>query len=201
MPGGTFIHSAVALAPYSYILALEGVGVGVAWIAVRRPAWKAFVATRVFTSAAIALSLVIAWLGVGSVHATWTAHARPGDTVAAAFEQAKVPATDRVMSIDAAGTKYATGLGGVVLVNDPLDTILNVGLAYDIRWLVLDRSDGVASVAPILDSDQRPAWIGKPIYSERGTGTNPDGSPQAYSLAIFPVCLDSTNDPRCFSSP
>ena len=201
VPGGTFIHSAVALAPYSYILALEGVGVGVAWIAVRRPAWKAFVATRVFTSAAIVMSLLIAWLGVGSVHATWTARRDKADTVAAAFAQAKVPATDRVMSIDAAGTKYATGLGGVVLVNDPLDTILNVDLAYDIRWLVLDRSDGVASVAPILDSDQRPAWIGKPIYSERGTGTNPDGSPQAYSLAIFPVCLDSTNDPRCFSSP
>ena len=28
VPGGTFIHSAVALAPYSYILALEGVAVG-----------------------------------------------------------------------------------------------------------------------------------------------------------------------------
>jgi hypothetical protein len=200
VPGGTFIHSAVALAPYSYILALEGIGVAVAWIAVRRPAWKAFVATRVFTSAAILMSLLIAWIGVGGVHATWTARRDKANTVAAAFETAKVPATDRVMSIDAAGTKYSTGLGGVVLVNDPLDTILNVGVAYQIRWLVLDRSDGVASVAPILDGDQRPAWIGKPIYSERGAGTNPDGTPQAYSLAIFPVCLDASNDPRCFSA-
>src|SRR4029453_1714295 len=32
VPGGTFIHSAVALAPYAYILALEGIAVLVAWI-------------------------------------------------------------------------------------------------------------------------------------------------------------------------
>ena len=33
VPGGTFIHSAVALAPHAYILALEGLAVAVAWIA------------------------------------------------------------------------------------------------------------------------------------------------------------------------
>ena len=104
------------------------------------------------------------------------------------------------MSIDAAGLKYATGHPGVVLVNDPLATILDVGYAYDIRWLVLDRADGVPSVSPILDKDERPAWIGAPIYAERGTGLNADGTPQAYSLAIFPVCLNATFDPRCFGT-
>ncbi|MFL5768834.1 MAG: ArnT family glycosyltransferase, partial [Chloroflexota bacterium] len=39
VPGGTFIHSAVALAPHAYILALEGIALAVAWIAARRPAW------------------------------------------------------------------------------------------------------------------------------------------------------------------
>ncbi len=153
-----------------------------------------------FTSAAIVLSLVIALLGVGNVHSTWTARRDRATTVATAFADAHVPATDRVMSIDAASMKYATGLGGVVLVDDPLGTILDVGFAYDIRWLVLDRSETVASVSPILDKDERPAWIGRPIYSERGTGTNPDGTPQAYSLAIFPVCLNTAIDPRCFST-
>jgi hypothetical protein len=189
VPGGTFIHSAVALAPYSYILALEGVGVGVAWIALRRPAWRAFVATRVFTSAAIVLSVLIAWLGVGSVHATWEARRDKATTIAAAFQQAKVPPTDRVMSIDAAGTKYWTGLGGVVLVNDPLGTILDVAFAYDIRWLVLDRTDGVASITPILAGTQQAAWLGPPIYSEPG------------SLVVYPVCLTDPNDPRCFGTP
>jgi hypothetical protein len=51
VPGGTFIHSAIALAPFTYILALEGVAVAVAWIAARRPAWDAGSATRVFSGA------------------------------------------------------------------------------------------------------------------------------------------------------
>ena len=187
VPGGTFIHSAVALAPHSYILALEGIGVGVAWIAARRPAWRAIVATRLFSGAAIAFSLTIALLGTQSVHANWAGRRERATAVAAAFEQAGVPATDRVMSIDAAGLKYATGRGGVVLVDDPLGTILDVGVAYDIRWLVLDATDGVDSVAPILDQDQRPAWIGPSIYRQDSVG-------------IYPVCLDGSFDPRCFSN-
>jgi hypothetical protein len=200
VPGGTFIHSAVALVPHGYILALEGIGVGVAWIAARRPAWRAINPTRLFTGSAIAFSLVIALLGTQSVHSTWAARRDRASTIAAAFEAAGVPAGDRVMSIDAAGLKYATGLGGVVLVNDSLGTILDVGFAYGIRWLVLDASEGVASVAPILDDDQRPAWIGPPIYTERGSGVTASGTDRRYSLGIYPVCLDGSFDPRCFSN-
>jgi hypothetical protein len=129
VPGGTFIHSAVALAPHSYILALEGIGVGVAWIASRRPAWRAIVATRLFTGAVIAFSVILAVLAVQNVHANWAERRDRATTIADAFETAQVPADDRVMSIDAAGTKYATGHGGTVLVNDPLATILQVGFA------------------------------------------------------------------------
>ena len=81
------------------------------------------------------------------------------------------------MSIDAASTRYWTGRGGVVLVNDPLDTIHEVARAYDIRWLVLDRGDAVAAVAPILDGGPLPAWLGDPILAE--------GSP--LQLAVYPV--------------
>ncbi len=200
VPGGTFIHSAVALAPHSYVLALEGIGVGVAWIAARRPSWSAPVATRLFTAAAVAFSIVLAVLGTLGVHDTWTARRDRASAIAAAFEQAHVPATDRVMSIDASGTKYATGRGGVVLVNDPLGTILDVGYAYRIRWLVLDASESVDSVAPILEEDQRPAWIGPPIYTQPGTALTAGGTTAKYSLGIFPVCLEGSSDPRCFST-
>ena len=71
--------------------------------------------------------------------ATWTARAEQHQAVAAALDAAGAPASDRVMSIDASGTQYWSGRGGVVLVNDPLDTIDDVARAYDIRWLVLDR--------------------------------------------------------------
>ena len=49
VPGGTFIHSAIALAPHAYILAVEGIAVAVAWIAARRPRWNRDAATRLFT--------------------------------------------------------------------------------------------------------------------------------------------------------
>ncbi len=57
VPGGTFIHSAVALAPHSFVLAMEGVAAAVAWAARRRPAWNVETATKVFVGAAVAFSL------------------------------------------------------------------------------------------------------------------------------------------------
>ena len=75
------------------------------------------------------------------------------DDVATALDQAGAPMTDRVMSIDAAGYRYAAGRPGVVLVNDPLETIHQVAQAYGIQWLVLERDDGVSAVGPILVRD------------------------------------------------
>ncbi len=177
VPGGTFIHSAVALAPYSYILALEGIVVAIGWVAVRRPSWDREAAIRVFGGAAIAFAVGVAILGSLAVHATWSARRDRALEVAAALDGAGAPPNDRVMSIDAAGTRYWTGHGGVVLVNDPLETIHDVASAYDIRWLLLDRGDSVASVAPILDGGPRPAWLGAPILAE-GTPTR---------LAVYPI--------------
>ena len=154
VPGGTFIHSAVALAPHSYILALEGIVVAVGWIAARRPAWdRGRRAIRVFGGADDRVRD-----RSPRSPARWSS-TRPGpasrDRVPSRWRTRWTrPArriTDRVMSIDASGTRYWTGHGGVVLVNDPLDTIEEVARAYDIRWLVLDRDDAWPAVAPILD--------------------------------------------------
>jgi hypothetical protein len=73
--------------------------------------------------------------------------------------------------------KYWTGHGGVVLVNDPLDTIEAVAHAYGIRWLVVDREDSVRSLGPVLDGAARPAWLRAPILAEG----------QPLRLAVFPV--------------
>ena len=72
-------------------------------------------------------------------------------------------------------TRYWTGRGGVVLVNDPVATIGEVADAYDIDWLVLDRG-AVDTTTPILDGD-RPAWLGAPILE--------DGDPPEH--AVYPV--------------
>ena len=158
VPGGTFIHSAVALAPYSYVLALEGVAVVVAWFGRRRPAWDPGPTTRLATVAVVAVVVLGALTSVGVVHAGWAAGRDRLLAVRDALDAAGAPATARVMSIDAAATRYWTGRGGVVLVNDPVATIGEVADAYDIDWLVLDRG-AVDTTTPILDGD-RPAWLG-----------------------------------------
>ena len=197
VPGGTFIHSAVALAPHSYILALEGIAVAVAWVARRRPAWDADAATRFFSATAIGFAVLCTVVGGVVVHANWTNRVEGFRAVAGALDAAGAQTSDRVMSIDASGTRYWTGLGGVVLVNDPLDTVESVARAYDIRWLVLDADDSVAAVAPILDRDERPAWIGPPVYTQPRTV---DGTPQVgdgrFSVGVYPVCLEP-GDARC----
>jgi Dolichyl-phosphate-mannose-protein mannosyltransferase len=191
VPGGTFIHSAVALAPYSYILALEGVAVGVAWVAARRRTWDPAAATRIFTAAVVAFAVVCAVFGTLVVHTVWELRRERGVAVAAALDTAGAPLSDRVMSIDAASTKYWSGRGGVVLVNDPLDTVRVVAQAYDIRWLVLDRGESSPVAGPIL-AGTRPAWVGPPIAQYHvdadGTLQPATGDPD---LAVYPLCPTS----------
>jgi 4-amino-4-deoxy-L-arabinose transferase-like glycosyltransferase len=177
VPGGTFIHSAVALAPHSYVLALEGISIAVMWVAARRPSWRPDAAIRTFIGAALIFGVGAAAVGSAFVHGVWADSRAKFVQVAAALDAVAAPRTDRVMSIDAAGTKYWTGRGGVVLVNDPPDTIREVIDAYDISWLVLDREDSVKPVAPILDGIARPSWLGVPILE----------SGRPLTLAVFPV--------------
>jgi hypothetical protein len=175
VPGGTFIHSAVALAPHGYILALEGVAIAVTRWTSRRRATDPERAIRLTFVTVLGVLAAGAALSSASVHATWGGARDDYLAVDAALDAAGASPSDRVMSIDAAGTRYWTGRGGVVLPNDPLTTIADVAAAYDIRWLVLHR-DAVASTTPILDG-QRPAWLGPPILQ--------DGDP--VQLAVFPV--------------
>jgi hypothetical protein len=177
VPGGTFIHSAVALAPHSYVLAFEGIALAVAWVAVRRRSWDARAAAAAFTGAAVVFALGAAVVGSAFVHGVWDQSRAKFVRVAAALDSARAATTDRVMSIDAAGTKYWSGRGGVVLVNDPQDVVRDVARAYDIRWLVLDREDSVESMAPVLDGVAHPTWLGPPVLME--------GSP--LRLAVYPV--------------
>jgi hypothetical protein len=167
VPGGTFIHSAVALAPHAYILALEGIAVAVGWMAARRSKWHAATATRLFTSVAVGFTVLAAGFGAVSVHSTWSDKRERMDEVAAAHDRTGAPTTDRQMSIDAAGYRYAAGRPGVVLVNDPIETIHQVAQAYAIDWLILERDDGVGAVGPILDGAV-PDWLEPPIVIEPG---------------------------------
>jgi hypothetical protein len=198
VPGGTFIHSAVGLAPHAYVLALEGVAVAVGWVAARRSTWSAPAATRFFSVAAVGFTVVAAIGSALVTQAGWAARRADFLFMSRGLADAGAAPDDRVMSIDASGTLYWTGHGGVVLVNDPLDTIEAVARAYDIRWLVLNRADTVASVAPILNGEARPPWLGAPVAG-RPARQLPDEPPLpagAVAVGLYPVCLDAA-DTRC----
>lgn len=187
VPGGTFIHSAVALAPHSYILAAEGIAALVGWAAARRRGWNREAAQRVFVGAAVAWSIAIAIVGASFVLAGWTRELNERQAVARALDATGAPRSDRIMSIDAAGYRYYTGRGGTVLVNDPLPTIEQVARAYAIRWLVVERDDAVDAVAPIL-AGERPSWVGPPILAIPASGPT--------DVGVYPVCLEAGDD-RC----
>ncbi|MFL5757346.1 MAG: ArnT family glycosyltransferase [Chloroflexota bacterium] len=200
VPGGTFIHSAVALAPHGYILALEGVAAAVAWVAARRPRWNVQAATFLFTTTAVIGTAIVGYAGALAVHGTWDARRDRMAAVDRALDAHGAPVTDRLMSIDAAGYRYATGRPGVVLVNDPLPAIEQVARAYGIRWLVLERDDAVPSVEPLLRG-KLPPWVGPPVWRDTdeapGT-TSPTDAP--VRVALFPICT-TAGDPRCTRPP
>jgi hypothetical protein len=127
-----------------------------------------------------------------ALQADWRRDAAPRAALAAELDRLGVAADDRLMSVDAAGFKYFTGLGGVVTPDDPIATVETVARAYGIRWLALERDGVVRSLEPVLAGQSRPAWIGRPVFEVAAAG----GGPPA--LALYPVCVGDGDD-RCTS--
>ena len=171
VPGGTFIHSAIGLAPQAYILALEGVALLVAAIARRRPAWRSGSrdagCSRGRSSGSPSCPGSCSSRSSRRAGALWPT---TGPRWPTQLDRLGVPMTDRLMTIDAAGFKYATGRPGVVSPDDPIDTIHDVAEAYDIRWLVLEDG-GVEALKPVLEPG-RPAGVDR---SGRVHGPGDDG--------------------------
>ena len=195
VPGGTFIHSAVALAPYSYILALEGIVACVAWVARRRATWDEPTASKVFMGGAIALAVGGGLVYGLLVQGGWKVIRDQRITVAQQLDLLGASPDDRLMTIDAGGYNYWTGRGGVVSPADPIDVVERVARAYDIRWLVLERREIVPALEPVLKGTSRPAWIGPPAFTLEQPSIDPVLA-EYPAVAIYPVCFEAS-DTRC----
>jgi hypothetical protein len=189
VPGGTFIHTAIGLAPHAAILAVEGILVLVGLISGRRRTWNRDSAGGVFVWGVVALVIVIGVVFGRPVQVDWDAARQPRIAVGAALDGMGVGREERILSIDSGGFKYWTGHPGVVTPDDPIEIIESVARAYRIRWLVVERADAAAALAPVL-AGIRPAWIGPAAFEV----PSPDGG--LPRLALFPVCVDS-GDARC----
>ncbi|TMD30728.1 MAG: glycosyltransferase family 39 protein [Chloroflexi bacterium] len=198
VPLGMFLHSAVALVPHTYILVLEGVVAAVAWTARRRRSWNEAEATRFFLGATVGVAMLTGALGTWKVQEEWARMRHDRQEVASAMDRLGIGSDERVMSGDTAGFKYFTGRGGVVTVSDPIDVIGHVAQAYDIRWLILERTHIVDTLGPVLKGSVRPSWLGPPAWTL--DETPPADADDTYpDIALYPVCVEA-GDTRCGSA-
>jgi hypothetical protein len=198
VPYGTFLHSAVAMVPLTFILAFEGAVLASRWAARHRPAWTEEGAARLFLVVAAASVVLNAAAFTAMAIPSWNADRDARVATAGALDAAGAPQTDLLLSADPGGFKYFTGRGGVVTPNDSLEVIRQVAADYDIRWLVLERAHLVQPMFPVIESKTRPAWIGAPIFTlpYRGPATGDAAADSAPALVIYPVCTRS-DDVRC----
>jgi len=189
VPNGTFLHSAVALIPYAYLLTVLGIGGVVAAVARRRPTWNATRATRVFTTMAVCVVLVMGLVSTFMTARSW--RSARDLALAAAAPLADVPADDRLMTPDAGGFRYLTGHPGIVTPEDPLPVVEEALRRYAIRWLILERDFSTLALAPVLAGDVRPSWLSAPVT------VVPDPlDPARPKAALYAVCL-APDDDRC----
>jgi Dolichyl-phosphate-mannose-protein mannosyltransferase len=202
VPYGTFLHSAVAMVPFTFILAFEGAVLASRWAAQHRRAWTEEGAARLFLVVAAASVVLNAAAFTVMAIPSWNADRDARVGAGQALDAAGAPPTDRLLSADPGGFKYFTGRGGVVTPNDSLEVIRQVAADYDIRWLVLERAHLVEPMFPVIESKARPPWIGAPIFTlpYNGPKTGDAAADSAPAMAIYPVCT-RLDDVRCGSTP
>jgi len=186
VPSGNFMHSAVALLPAAYLLLPVGIAAAVGWVARRRRDWDVARASRSFSAIAVA---VVAVFAAGTTIITSGVFQGVADARAPiAVALRGLPAADRLMSADPAGWWYTTGRSGVMSPADPLPVVEQAAAAYDVRWLVLERSQIVPSLQPVLDGTAHPGWLSAPIVTASADGQ--------VAAALYAVCI-TPGDARC----
>jgi len=199
VPHGTFIHSAVALLPHTFVLVVIGVSVVVQWVARRRP-WDTVRATSAFAVGAVAVAVLGAVVYGSATIGQWQNVRSVQSQLAAALDTQSGPG-DVVMSADTGAYEYLAARPGIVTPYDDLPTIEGAMRAYNVRWLVLEKAQIVPALEPVLTGAMHPSWLSQqPVAVVDGapaalatTGPAPGPVPEG---AVYAVCLTPT-DTRC----
>jgi 4-amino-4-deoxy-L-arabinose transferase-like glycosyltransferase len=199
VPYGTFLHSAVALVPHGYLVALSGLAVVVRWVAARRRTWDAARATRNFTVIGVSVVMVVSGVATFVTIRSWTQE-RDARAPVLAMLAARSESGERVMSPDAGAYRYHGGWPGIVTPDDPLPVVEEALRLYDVRWLVLEAAHVTAGLRPILEGSQRPDWLSEPLVEvpaiEQDDQHATQGASPLPAAALYAVCL-TADDGRC----
>lgn len=155
---GALFHAVVALLPFWAALAAAGLDDLVDIIARRRRHWRPRVAKPIFTAGLVLVVLAITF-SIGWP-ARFDAYTLP------LYRQltAILPEDARVMINDPSQLYYYTGMGGVVLPNEPVNIIPAIAERYGVTHLVLEQVQDAgwtpaAPAALAFDVDAPPSFL------------------------------------------
>lgn len=137
LPGyrGGMFHAVAALFPFWMALGVLGLDAAVGWVAIRRRAWNAVQAKRIFSMGALGIGVLI------SLSVAQSAHDDKSQELSSLYEKlrAVLPAGARVMINDPARLYYHLGHGGVTIPNEPVTVVPEIANRYGIDYLVLEH--------------------------------------------------------------
>jgi 4-amino-4-deoxy-L-arabinose transferase-like glycosyltransferase len=195
-PYGTFLHSAVALLPHAYPLAIVGVAAVVGWIAARRPHWDAPRASRNISFMFVLVFAVVSLFATMTTANAWRREREARAEVLATLAEVAAP-DDRIMSPDAGAYRFHGGWAGIVTPDDPLPVVEEALRLYGVRWLALEGGHITSFLWPVLSGETRPDWLSEPLVLVPPLPDEEDEDavpvPRA---ALYAVCLEPEDD-RC----
>lgn len=168
-PMGAWYHSAWAWLPFAIPLAVGAFVPAAAAIGRWLPIFSRARNQRFLLSAATVGALALSLVGSASLVRSWTAAGQRIE-VAAAYLAEQASPTDIVMHVNAPAIALATGLRAIAAPFDPYAVIEEVVRAYEVDWVVVERTPGA-------ETDPLQLWEGADAVDP--SGASPDFLPAA----------------------